>query len=126
VAIAKCRDLSDLHGMIDQRNPPKIYPFAAHSEMYLGLSKEKWQHAQAPHPGKSSSASTLLHGISNTRSFILASAMQNVGMFDVQYKLLEPGTVNQTLLDIPTVDNSVWKFVVTPAEFLNLADDDPP
>jgi hypothetical protein len=125
VAITKCRDLSDLHGMIDQHNPPKIYPFAAQYEMYLGLSKERWQQTQTPQPGKSSSASTLLHGISNTRSFILASATQNVGMFDVQYELLEPGTVNQTLLDIPAIDNSAWKFVVTPAEFLNLEDDDP-
>jgi hypothetical protein len=112
--------------MIDQHNPPKIYPFAVQYEMYLGLSKERWQRAQAPQPGKSSSASTLLHGISSTRSVILASAMQNVGMFDVQYELLEPGTVNQTLLDIPAVDNSAWKFVVTPAEFLNLKNDDPP
>jgi hypothetical protein len=123
VPIARCKELSDLQGMIDQKNPPKIYPFAAQYEMYMGLGKGS-KKMQLGVSTRFSSRSSGIIGLAPNRSFFLAAAMQNVGMLEVQYAPLRKKTVCQTFLDIPVVDNSAWKFVISPAEFLKLDDDE--
>jgi uncharacterized protein YfkK (UPF0435 family) len=123
VPIARCKELSDLHGMIDQKNPPKIYPFAAQYEMYMGLSKGS-KKMQLGLPVKLASRSGGIFGLTPNRSFFLTAAMQNVGILEMHYAPLRKKTVCQTFLDIPVVDNSAWKFVISPAEFLKLDEDE--
>jgi len=39
IPITNCKNISQLHGIIDQLNPPKITPFSTEHEMFVGLQK---------------------------------------------------------------------------------------
>jgi hypothetical protein len=129
VPITDCKDLSELYGLINQKNPPKISPFATHLEMYLGLSKE-WRNVQRNSSVayghslyRANSNTSLRSSIVSNRSFILAKAMITQGIQSVQWRPLEAGPIKSQLLDIPPIDNGTWKFVVTPGEFASLEDE---
>jgi hypothetical protein len=115
-----------LAGAIDQLNPPKIWPFATDLEMYLSLGKGERK------TGRGEGHSSKTHGLGRinssarsaivpNRSFVLATAMYNLGMDNVQFAPLVAHKIKPALLDIPEVGDGGWEFQITPEEFLNLA-----
>jgi hypothetical protein len=129
VPITNCKSLVELYGLIDQKSPPKIAPFATHYEIYVGISKD-WRSTRRTSEAsyncslnRLGSTTSLRSGIVINRSFVLATAMIEQGMKSVQYRPLAAGPIKEQLLDIPPIDSATWKFVVTPEEFAGLDDD---
>ena len=121
VPITNCEQITQLCGMIDQRNPPKILPYSSQYEMYVGLRKnptiekkkliKKW-----------SSTLSLTSGILSNRSLILPASIDGNDFSKIEFAELPMANINKKFLDIPGDENGSWRFVVSAKEFLELAE----
>jgi hypothetical protein len=124
--ITNCKNIADLTGMINQTNPPKISPFATDREIYLALAQdnrnmrneEQGTRGHALSKSRSNSKSVIIPN----RSFVLAAAMQNLGIANVKFAPLVAEKINATMLDIPGVGDGAWQFMIQPEDFLDLED----
>lgn len=133
VPITTCKDISQLNGMISQVSPPKIYPFASQYEMFIGLKKDisKQRRASKAGPKKWTSTLSLTSGLMSNKSLVMTASLQAAVLSNAKFAPLTPKTVLQTLLDLPGIpidrdpneEPEYWKFVVSPAEFINLEDE---
>ena len=127
VPITNCKNVSELQGMIDQKNPPKIYPFATQYEMFLGLKKESNKKLNQMDGGQKRFTSTMSFTsgmVMSSRSLGISRAMQKVSLEKLELAPLGNKTVHMQFLDLPSEEDGAWKFVVTPQEFVHLDDDE--
>lgn len=127
VPITNCKNVSELQGIIDQKNPPKIYPFATQYEMFLGLKKESSKKLSQMDGGTKRFTSTMSFAsgiVISSRSLGISRAMQKVSLEKLELAPLGNKVVHMQFLDLPSEEDGAWKFVVTPQEFVHLDDDE--
>lgn len=120
--ITNCKHLTQLHGIIDQKTPPKIYPFATQYEMFISLKKDANLNRAKNTSKKWSSQLVMTSGIiSSTRSLILPTLIE--GNNDFSNMDIEPIPLNpchKSLLDLPNVETGKWQFIISPNQFIQL------
>ncbi|KAK8891665.1 hypothetical protein M9Y10_028885 [Tritrichomonas musculus] len=126
VPFTDCKDFQELHGLIKMENPPKIYPFSTDYEVYLGMKSAKEKFIESP---QSSNVSKSYSTMSMTSSQILSNKslaviltpmLEPSGAFNGSFTKLEPAKIIFRQLDLPSDENSTWKFVVSLKEFREL------
>jgi hypothetical protein len=111
VPITTCEELTDLFGLIDQRTPPKIDPFGAQYEIFLGL-----QTGQVPRlirPTYSVRSGML------SRSLVFAPDIQKPTAIEFAFGGLHPLPLVTAPFHLPEMSRD---FVVTAEEFVSLND----
>lgn len=119
VPITNCKQISQLSGMIDQQNPPKILPFSSQYEMYVGLRKDS-KGGRKKQGKKWSSSLSLTSGALSNRSLILPSSLELTDFSQIELEELPQPHITMKLLNIPTDGKETWNFVVSSSEFLQL------
>ncbi|KAH0788136.1 hypothetical protein GPJ56_007967 [Histomonas meleagridis] len=113
--ITKCNKLKDLRGLISQRNPPKIFPYASEYEMYSNVM-DKAETSPTTVPTKKTPQ------ISPSLSMITTSVSQMWMANEIVMTIspLKERPVKMELLDERSEENDSVKFVISSEEFLKL------
>jgi hypothetical protein len=116
VPITTCEELTDLMGLIDQKNPPKIDPFGALYEMFVALRDG----TPVVKPLLSTLGSVLRSGMFGNRAYAMASSMHDLSQASWRLKPLVVLPLLDAALEVPQCRQ---EFVVSPAEFASLDED---
>ena len=132
VPITKCKDIQHLYGMIDQKHPPKIIPFASHYEMIIGLTKEVKKKMKMKEKAeklfskrKYTSSISFSSQMMSNKSFSIDLSFQTKGIGHLNISKLKKIEVNKNKLKFPKEqeDNNRDKFIVAFEDFLKLSED---
>jgi hypothetical protein len=114
VPMTTCKQLPHLRGMIDQRSPPTIYPYATQFQMYRGLKESVWARQK---PGRTGAVGSRGPEISPIRSLIWPTGK---GIAGLNLSVLPKRPLVKEVLE--SGDGLVQThYVLSPAEFANLA-----
>jgi hypothetical protein len=122
VAMTNCKKFIELSGLIDQKNPPAIYPWAASYEIYSGLKRNSTVKQAEMSAGRLPGHASQVR-IATTKSVILASAMQNVGRLNLTFEPIPVRPLSETLIELPTLGTAECDFILTLDEFTALGTD---
>jgi hypothetical protein len=113
VSMTTCKQLTQLRGMIGQKSPPTIYPYATQFEMYRGLINSVWQKLERK---RTLSGARGPGGISPSRSLIWVIGQGGKGL---SLSELTKRTIIMDALNIMEADR-VKPYVLSPAEFASM------
>ncbi|KAH0789931.1 hypothetical protein GPJ56_006433 [Histomonas meleagridis] len=124
ISITDCKDLNQLFGLLDQRNPPKIHPFSTQYEMYLALQKEPKIDNNKSNRARilnSWSASINSNSMSSTTSLMMSPAIHAINESEnVAIHQLEKKAVIFKTLDLPNYKPSNWRLIASLDEFAQM------
>lgn len=131
VPITKCKEIKHLFGLIDQKTPPKIIPFASHYEMIIGLTKEvkkkmklKMKEEKILSSRNRTSSFSLTSPYLSNKSMVLAMAMQDRSSSKLNLTRLNKMKIRDMELDLPDDDeDNRDKFIVPFSEFLKISEE---
>jgi hypothetical protein len=127
VTLTTCKNLQDLQGIIDQRNPPKIYPYAGHYEMLFALKKDNDSQLTDMHatgPRTFTSKLAMRSGMLSNKSFVLINTVGKSGTIRLDLHPLQVKRILKESLAFPDLqpEGVGQRFVVTPQVFGELED----
>jgi len=121
VAITSCKTLDSMWGMIDQVDPPKVYPFETYQEMHKGLIEVSKIRKDTKTTNSLSRWTSTLAITSQTHSnhslLVPASLLvseSDIGDFDV----IETKDIIPQRLDLPVEMDNKWMLISSHNDFL--------
>jgi hypothetical protein len=122
--ITNCEQMSTLHGMIDQKSPPKILPFSTQYEMYLSFSETTTrrsfrQKKKNPTQRWSTASTASMMAVMNKGSLDTAQVAAGGDWASMGLEALPAGALNAKEFDL-SVGEVAQSFVIAPADFVNV------
>ena len=113
--------LAQLKGIIDQKNPPKVYPFTSQYEMYQKLKED--EHTQGtgrPTQKKWSSTVSMASGLISHRSMLLPTTQFGIDFAALQMDPIPHNPITVERLQWTTSQTLNRNLIISPTEFLHL------
>ena len=119
--ITNCKEITQMTGMINQINPPKIYPFEPQMEMVNALKRmKKLERTTTSELRRWCSTLTLSSRALSQKSLVTPAMLQGHLLDKIECAPLQILPIKPQLLDLPNDNNFGLNLLVSDADFMEL------
>ena len=119
--ITNCKEITQMTGMVNQINPPKIYPFEPQMEMVSALKRmKKLERTTTSELRRWCSTLTLSSRALSHKSLVTPAMLQGHLLDKIDCAPLEILPVKDQILDLPNDNNFGLSLLVSDADFMAL------